>query len=197
MRNVLLPTDFSVASLELAGMAVQYVKNQELNILLFHAFEMPFADSEIAGSRDKLPYQNMVTEAFRNACKQLKQKYPKNIRSIAIRHLYGNTAAVFRNFLDANDIDVIVCPDNYVFNRVHPQSVDPRPLFRKGGIPLLKDLSTRARTAEQDASLLQPGELSAKELLAIVQNEITLKEGEVYAAKKQYSAGLHLRENKE
>ena len=188
MRNVLIPTDYSLASLELVEKTVQSLQHQNLNIILFHAFEIPFHASDIVGNNGKLPYRDIVTDAFRNGCKRLKEQFPKAIQSILLRHLYGNTSAVFHNFCDANEIDLIVFPDHFVFTPVHPQSVNPAPLFRKAGLPLL-------RTFTQAKKLQAVPANTAPEKKAVIENEYNLTETEVYAIKKQYSAAVHLRED--
>ncbi len=57
----------------------------------------------------------------------------------------GSSAPLFRNFVDANEIDIIVCPDHFQHVPVHKQSVDPRPLFKKSGIRVLRELGVRKR----------------------------------------------------
>lgn len=188
MRNVLIPTDYSLASLELVEKTVQSLRHQNLNIILFHAFEIPFFASDIVGNNGKLPYRDIVTDAFRNGCKRLKEQYPKAIQSILLRHLYGNTAAVFHNFCDANDIDLIVFPEHYVFTPVHPQSVNPAPLFRKAGVTLLRTFTPAKKSQSGPVS-------AAPESKVEFEKEIMVKETEVYAIKKQYSAAVHLRED--
>ncbi|WP_127131248.1 universal stress protein [Pseudoflavitalea rhizosphaerae] len=188
MRNVLIPTDYSLASLELVEKTVQCLQHQNLNIILFHAFEIPFHVTDIVGNNGKLPYRDIVTDAFRNGCKRLKEQFPKAIQSILLRHLYGNTSAVFHNFCDANEIDLIVFPDHFVFTPVHPQSVNPAPLFRKAGLPLLKSF-TQAKKLQAVPSSTSP------EMKAVIENEYNVTETEVYATKKQYSAAVHLRED--
>lgn len=190
MRNVLIPTDYSLASLELVEKTVQSLQHQHLNIILFHAFEIPFYASDIVGNGGKLPYRDIVTDAFRNGCKRLKEQYPKGIQSILLRHLFGNTAAVFHNFVDANEIDLIVFPDGFVFTPVHPQSVNPAPLFRKAGVPLLKTFTPVKK--------MQPVTSTAtafKSSQAEPEKEFSVKETEVYVVTKEYSAAVHLREN--
>ena len=98
MRNVLVPTDFSVASLELVEKTAQCLGGESLHITLFHAFDIPFFVSDMVRSSG-LPYQDLLTELFRQACRRLKHQFPKTIRSITIRHLHGSTNAVFRNSL--------------------------------------------------------------------------------------------------
>ena len=189
MRNVLIPTDYSLASLELVEKTVQSLQHQNLNIILFHAFEIPYFDADMNGSNAaKPPYRDMVTDAFRNGCKRLKDQYPKAIQSILLRHLYGNTAAVFHNFADANEIDLIVFPERFVFTPVHPQSVNPATMFRKSGVPILKTFTVPAQKQET-APAAKPA--VSREFT----NDITVKETELYAVKKQYTPAVHLRED--
>ena len=53
----------------------------------------------------------------------------------------GNTKALFRNFADANDIDLIFCPESYTHTKIHQRSLNPQPFFKKSGIPLLRKAS--------------------------------------------------------
>ena len=53
----------------------------------------------------------------------------------------GDSKALFRNFVDANDIDLICCPDFYVFSKVHQRSLDPTSFFKKCGLPIIREVS--------------------------------------------------------
>jgi hypothetical protein len=187
MRNVLIPTDFSVASLDLADKTAQSLEGETINIILFHAFEMPSSEGDLFDIRGKLPYAELVTEAFRNACKRIKLQHSKTIRSIVIRHQYGNTAAVFRNFADANDIDLIVCPDFYVFQAVHPGSVNPIPMFQKGGVPLMKEFKSKKKVAEEPVQQPKAIERTVVETLLTKENH--------YAVKEEHPIPVHIRQN--
>ncbi|WP_315813984.1 hypothetical protein [Paraflavitalea speifideaquila] len=136
-----------------------------------------------------MPYAELVTEAFRNACKRVKLQHPKTIRSIVIRHQYGDTAAVFRNFVDANDIDLIVCPDHYVFHSVHTGSVNPVPLFNKGGVPMMKEFKLKRKQAEAETPV-QELEISRKRT-----NETLVTKEKNYAVKEEYPIPLHIRQD--
>ena len=187
MRNVLIPTDFTVASIEMVDKTAQSLEGESLNIILFQAFEKTIFVSDLHDLRGKLPYAELVTEPFRNACKRVKLQHPKTIRSIVIRHLYGNTAAVFRNFVDANDIDLIVMPESFVYRAVHTGSVNPLPLFQKGGVPLLKAFKPRKKVAEETA--IRPG--STEDRMA---ENLNIKERN-YAVKEEHSLSLHIRQD--
>lgn len=160
MNNILIPTDFTNASLRLAEQALQNTKSKQVNIILFHAFELSSYAMDMIRISLKEPYHDLLTDGFRQACKQLKDEYPKAIGKISFRHMYGDTAAVFRNFVDANDIDMIFCPDDYVYKKAHERSVDPRPLFRKSGIPVIRDTNAIKREVIYSPVTLVPKELA-------------------------------------
>ncbi|MES2647067.1 MAG: universal stress protein [Bacteroidota bacterium] len=143
MANILVPTDFTPASLKLAEEAIKKTGESCPNIILFHAFELPDSPFDLLTSSYKEPYIKLMSEPFRQACKQLKDEYPKQVNKILIRCMNGNSKALFRNFAEANDIDLIYCPDHYVFSKVHDRSVDCISYFKKAGIPLLKEAGVR------------------------------------------------------
>jgi hypothetical protein len=138
MTNILVPTDFTPASLKMAENALKIGNYDKCNLVLFHAFQMPDSPYDILGACYRDPSCELITEQFRLACKQLKDEYAKKVNGIYVRCLTGSTRAVFRNFAEANDIDLIYCPEEYVFRPAHTRSVDPCYLFKKCGIPMLK-----------------------------------------------------------
>lgn len=145
MTNILVPTDFTGASLQLAIQAVQATAARPANIFLFHAFEMPSSEFDLLDAFRPKPYARAFTDLFRQECKQLKEKYPKEIQTIQFRFMEGSTAALFRNFIDANDIDIIYCPEHYQFKPVDKKSVDPIPLFNKSGVPVVKGTPAQSK----------------------------------------------------
>lgn len=149
MTNVLVPTDFTAASLKLAEGVLKNENLRKCNLLLFHAFGMPASPFDYLGATQPNPATESMNEPFRQACKQLKDQYPDRIGKIIVRCLQGDTRAVFRNFIEANDVDLIYCPEDYVFVPVQQRSVDPRYLFKNCGVPVVKTAARRAATAEQ------------------------------------------------
>ncbi len=111
---------------------------EKCNLILFHAFDLPLSPFDILATPYRDPSCELMTEPFRQACKQLKDEYAKKVAKIVVRCLTGNTRAVFRNFAEANDIDLIYCPETYVFKPAHARSLDPVCLFKKCGIPVVK-----------------------------------------------------------
>lgn len=138
MTNILIPTDFTPASLSWATQAIKTENGAKCNLILFHAFELPSNPYDLLRKMAKDPAAEMMTEAFRQACKQLKDEHSDRIGKIVIRCMRGSTRWLFRNFIEANDIDMIYCPEDFVYTPIHSLSVNPLPLFKKCDVPLLK-----------------------------------------------------------
>ena len=135
--NILIPTDFTVASIKLAERSIKVI-GEPVNITLFHAFQLPYHYQDLF--RSPAPYSSLVTDSLRQACKQLKEDNSRLVGSINFGFMRGDTQPVFRNFIDANNIQLIVFPKDYVYTKVHRDSVDPSSFFRKCKLPLLQDL---------------------------------------------------------
>lgn len=141
MTNILIPTDFTPISLKMAEKAVKTL-NRKVNIVLFHAFELPFYYQDMVRP-DRQPWQNLLNDGLRQACRQLKEQYPGLVNKISFLYMQGNTPALFRNLMEANEIDIIVYPAGYTYTKIHAQSQNPAPFFRKSRIPLLQEFYSR------------------------------------------------------
>ncbi len=158
MTNILIPTDFSTASVKLAEQALQTVNVNSVNIIFFHLFELPYSEFELLDPARKKPYANAMTDSFRQSCKQLKEQHSRSIGSVCFKFLEGNSAPLFRNFADANEIDMIYCPEHYSFTPVHKLSADPRPVFKKSGISIIREqVVAQTGTVVESTRVLQPG----------------------------------------
>ena len=146
MKNVLIPVDLAPASADLAGRVARAIDDR-VNIYLFHAFDIP--DSLVAAMQRMGGggHYGLITEELRLKCRKVK-KQNGNIDNISFGIMYGSTDAAFRNYAEANRIDLIVVPEGYRFIPLVRDSVDPLRMFRRSGIPLLTDLTPVARAAQ-------------------------------------------------
>jgi len=151
MNNLLIPTDFTPYSVRLAAQAVKML-NKKTNIVFFHAFEMPFYHHDMLTGTP--PYAGLMNDNLRQACKQLKDQYPNLIGSIKFRFMRGNTNSLFRNFTDANNIDMIVCPQDYIYTKVHKDSINPVSFFKRSRIPVLQNMNRPEKTLKIKESAL-------------------------------------------
>jgi hypothetical protein len=139
MKTILIPTDFSTASLQLIEETILYFKPDSINIILFHAFSMPQSLQDITG-HDSRPHLRVMNEPFRKACKRIKDKYGAHVYNITYRHMYGNTVSVFKHYLQFNKIDSIVFPAHYHLQLIHDRSVDPEYMINQCNYPVITSL---------------------------------------------------------
>jgi len=151
MTNILIPTDFTTASLQLAEKAITALDIKNAHIILFHAFELPTSEYELLSPGRQKPYAALMTDNFRQWCKQFKDQHSKAVSKIYFKFMEGSSSRLFRNFVDTNQIDLIICPDEYQYIPAHKLSVDPRPLFRKSGIKVIREFSGRKRNAAYES----------------------------------------------
>jgi len=149
MTNVLIPTDFTTQSLDLIPAAAQQVTGK-INVFLFHAFDMPDSLVDAMNRTGLSSHHNLITEELRMKCRQIKNQCP-DVANISFRLMFGTTAAVFRNYAEANDIHVIIYPAGYRFTPVVRESVNPDRMFLKSRISIVRNLTGRAKSATQEA----------------------------------------------
>ncbi len=139
MKNVLIPTDLTLRSLDLVTQTAQ-VLDEKMNVILFHAFDMPDSMMDIVAGNRLSSYAKYMTEEMRVKCKRIKALH-NHIQHIHFRCMYGSTMAAFKNYAEANKIDLIVLPEGYRFNSVVRDSVDMVRILERSGIDIIGDLT--------------------------------------------------------
>ena len=124
MKNILIPTDFSIKSLKLAGAAVRRYGSEQLNITLVHALQPDNSISGLLMLNKRQTNNKLCSEEFMEACEIVKNKYSSNIHKIKVEFYYGSTRAYLNSFLDARAIDVIILANDYALRTTSTESVD-------------------------------------------------------------------------
>ncbi len=151
MTNVLLPTDFTTDSIACVNGAVKAIPGK-LNIFLFHAFDMPDSLIDAMHRAGRRGHSDLITETLRLKCKQVKAAYPV-ISNISFRVMYGTTTMAFKNFAEANKIDAIYMPRGHKFVPVVRESVNYERMFKKSGIQIVNELTSRNLVVDPDTYL--------------------------------------------
>jgi hypothetical protein len=137
MKNILIPSDFNVKSLQIVEPLLDQFPGEQLNIMLFHQFQLPDSITElIMFGREQKEY-DYVSDAFWQACHLLRQQHQPQIQIVRPKCFYGNTFSVFMNFLEGYHIDLIVYPADYEFRKLSNDSVNPDTWIRKCGKKVL------------------------------------------------------------
>lgn len=137
MKNILIPTDFSIRSLDLVKAAVHAGINEPMNILLVHCFKMSDNIQELMMLSRRMKDYEHISDEFKAVCRELEERYPARINRIRVECFYGSTIAVFKNYLYGNDISLIVYDEHFRFTKVNKSSIDPLNIIKKSGCSLL------------------------------------------------------------
>jgi hypothetical protein len=133
MKNILIPTDFSTESLKCIEPIIRKFRNERLNILFVHLFSISDSLLDVLKFSRRNKDYNYISEVFWTQCNKLEKKHAPCITSIRMKCFYGGTMAVFKNLLEANNIDVVVYPENYHFKKLSNTSLDPSKFIEKCG----------------------------------------------------------------
>jgi len=135
--NIIIPSDFTLSSLNIIPVLVERYSKQKLNISLVHFLQLSDSISDLLLlSRRSREYQ-LIDEDFYACCTTLKNDYADQIVNITPDFFYGNTVAVFKNYLEAKETELIAMPENHSYARLTPNSFDPTILMQRSGYKIV------------------------------------------------------------
>lgn len=111
-RTVLIPTDFSIESLNLFKYAAQHAP-ESLNIVLVHGIHLSDSIFDLLFRTRTGSISKLTNPDFDDACRILCNKYASRINSLRIEIFSGFTQSAFQNFLEGNRITEILAPKTY------------------------------------------------------------------------------------
>ncbi|MGS2763206.1 hypothetical protein [Sinomicrobium sp. M5D2P9] len=136
MKNILVPTDFTVDSLILLKKAIEN-ENEKLNFILVYGKSLPNSISELVFfSKGKL-ISSLESKSFIEAKGILKNRYFSRINTLRTDIFYGRNQNAFENFLQGNNINKAYIPEDS--KSLHPslkKGFDLLPYLKKSGLEL-------------------------------------------------------------
>ncbi|MXV52387.1 hypothetical protein GS399_15540 [Pedobacter sp. HMF7647] len=147
MKTILIPTDFTLKSLDCIPSIVACNPSKKLKLVLVHVMKVTDSMQDLLMlSRRSAEYKN-ISEDFYNTCAVLKRTFTENIVSIEIEFFYGSTVAVFKDFLETHEVDEIIKPDQS-YQLVHKMSIDPAALLGRCGYRVVNVRNYKTPVAE-------------------------------------------------
>ncbi|MFD2098995.1 hypothetical protein [Flagellimonas iocasae] len=135
IKKVLVPTDFSVNSLELVRKALEGSSTESLEVVLLHGTYLSNSITDLLFfSKSKL-IQKLQTKEFVEACTVLRNKYPSKIHALYVDVITSNSNAYFKNYVDASQIEEIIVPHNGFLNFKKVGGINTLPLFKTCDVP--------------------------------------------------------------
>ena len=137
MKNILIPSDFSLQSLACIEDLVHKFRSEQLNIVFVHVFLLSNSVVDLMLLSRRRKEYTYISDEFWSSCKRMESRYWQQINSIKVDCFYGSTVAVFKNYLESHKIDLIVYPQQYHFQQLSKESFDPAKLIAKSGKEVL------------------------------------------------------------
>lgn len=149
MKHLLIPTDFSIQSLNAVHAAIAAHANGEdkLKITLFHLLRMSTDLSELVFRSMTNKHYEMVGEEFKEACEILHNRYSSKVKSITVKFGFGNTVQYLKNFLEGAKVDMVIIPSDVALTLPSGRSVEMVSLLKRTGIAM--DVISTKKSAQQ------------------------------------------------
>lgn len=135
IKTVLVPTDFCVASLNtVKNFLYNSPKDCKYHIILLHGYRLPEGISQLLFFSKHKVLKELTDQQFDEACTIIKNKFDSQIASIRKDIFTGFTNAAFRNYVEANQVELAVLPSNYSFQYKNKRSTEILSYIKKSAL---------------------------------------------------------------
>jgi len=149
MKHILIPTDFSIKSLNTVHAVLQsHHSEEQLKITLFHLLDTPADISALMFRSMRNKHYEMVSEDFAEACEILQNRYRSVIKSMHIKFGFGNSVSYVRNFLEGEGVSAVAYSSDMKLARPSKKSIDVIPLLKKTGF-IIEDVRLISNGGQQ------------------------------------------------
>ena len=108
MKRVLIPTDFTVQSLQLIDYAILNFPNDILDIILISGFELNENLWSMRNYSEQREVNKLCSESYTKAKRIFLREHRDNIERLHIRLFTGHNNVAFQNFVDQNALDTAI-----------------------------------------------------------------------------------------
>lgn len=128
MKHILIPTDFTLSSLNVLRFGADAF-NEELTITMLHFMEMPDSITDLLMLPREPSNFNLISPEFREGISLILNRYGSQIKRIRNDFFVGDGRRQFKNYLEHHKIDTIVFPENYTMSMPSKRSYQPEKLI--------------------------------------------------------------------
>ncbi|MGY5845809.1 hypothetical protein ACW6QP_00190 [Salegentibacter sp. HM20] len=110
MKNILIPTDFTVESLEILKTALREEEAEKVNITLVYGANISTSISDLLFFSKSACISKLREDDFCEALAIIENKFSEKIHHLDTDIFTGGTKSAFINFLEANQIEKVYVP---------------------------------------------------------------------------------------
>jgi hypothetical protein len=136
MKNILLPTDLTLASLYPIHEICRKHAGQPCNIYVVHTLHMPTGIADLLFIQQRKPYE-MLSDQFSEALEMLRRKYAPGLQLLSFEFLWSNTRLYLRHYMESRSISSIYLLEDHPYRQRLPQSTPLLPVLHKCNTPVV------------------------------------------------------------
>ncbi|TXK51883.1 universal stress protein [Pontibacter qinzhouensis] len=110
MKKIVIPTNLTIQSLNLIKYGLQVLKGEVCQIYLLHLIPLPDSIPELLMLPREEERLEKINTPFNKTLDRIRKSYAVEISSLHVIHLYGDSPIKVQNFIDNNNIDLILSP---------------------------------------------------------------------------------------
>ncbi len=130
MNHILIPTDFSKESLQVLEDYLISCPYERVTVLFFHVIKLSDSITDLLLLSRRTKETEIIPNSFKNYCACIQDEFSK-VDEVHFQYFYGHTMALFRNFIEANQIDLIVYDPRIKMEKLSKASIDPYEIINK------------------------------------------------------------------
>lgn len=131
MKRILIPTDFTVESLQLVEYAILNFPKTKLDIILVYGFKMPDMKWGLAHFSARREINKLSTESFTKAKNVLVREHSDAIERLNIELFTGYNSCAFQNFTEPLEVNDAIVPKGKFLHFDHSRCFDPTRFIKK------------------------------------------------------------------
>jgi hypothetical protein len=112
-KSILIPTDFSVESLNTLKVALSEDDHTQMHIILMCGEYLNDSITDLLFYSPERSLTKLLTPEFNEAISILKNRFEKKILSLKVELFHGATSQALRNFMHARNVQQVFIPRNY------------------------------------------------------------------------------------
>ncbi|MCC6761181.1 MAG: hypothetical protein IT252_08180 [Chitinophagaceae bacterium] len=138
MMKLIVPTDFTVKSLQAVRAAMQAFPDEQLQIVLLHIMQISNDPMDLLMLPRERKYLSLFTEAYRNEVEKIRQQSNGQIDSIYSDFLYLGIQRVFNDYVQRHNVDALLLAEGLEWQLPTEYSIHPEKVFVKSTVPVLR-----------------------------------------------------------
>lgn len=147
MVHIILPTDFSIGSLQPVHEVMERYRHDVVQITVLHLVDIPSGIGDLLSRLRRMEERFPVPQQFHEACEVLANRYDSRLAGISPLIRYGSTTGFLENLISGLKADVVYYEAGFQEQPAFDDSVPVIPLLKQcgGNVIQLEPVATRSK----------------------------------------------------